>query len=101
MGAFGRLLIKSWGGNLNKYEGNYNKQKTIMENNTQEFISLFNYLKKPAGPLGQEVYAAAKKAGETVNNEEVITPKFTGKVLTYRREFLDKYFKKDGDDLPF
>lgn len=72
-----------------------------MENNEQEFISLFNYLKKPAGTLGQEVYAAAKKAGEEVKNEEVVTPRFTGKVLTYRREFLDKYFKKDQEDLPF
>jgi len=77
-----------------------------MENNTQEFISLFNFLKKPAGPLGQEVYAAAKKAGEKVNSEEVVNSKFTGKVLTYRREFLETFFKvknaaNSNDDLPF
>lgn len=76
-----------------------------MEN---EFISLFTYLGKPAGVLGKEVYAAAKAGNEKVGSEDVVTPRFAGKILTYRREFLDKFFKKEGvenngnnDDLPF
>lgn len=72
-----------------------------MKNKNEEFISLFNYLGKPAGIIGKEVYAAAKATGEEVQNKEVANPKFTGKVLTYRREFLDKFFKKEGEDLPF
>ena len=29
MGAFGRLLIKSWGGNLDNYDGNSNKEVAL------------------------------------------------------------------------
>jgi hypothetical protein len=64
-----------------------------MSTNKEEFVSLFDFLGKPAGSeTGKQVYAAAKKAGEKVNNQSVSNKKFTGKVLTYRRGFLDIYF---------
>jgi len=73
-----------------------------MSTEKEEFVSLFDYLKKPAGSeTGRLVYAAAKKAGESVNNQDVNTARFQGKVLTYRREFLDKYFEEKKEDLPF
>src|ERR1035438_7518071 len=38
MGAFGRLLIKSWGGDLDRYEGNY-KTKDMEETKQEEHAS--------------------------------------------------------------
>ncbi len=70
--------------------------------NTEEYVSLFDFLGKSAGPeKGRLVYAAAKQANEIVKSKDVSNPKFTGKVLTYRRGFLETYFKTSSDDLPY
>jgi hypothetical protein len=91
-----------------------------MENKT-EYLSLYDFLGKPAGgPLGKEVYEAARTQGVKAQSREVSNPKFTGKVLLYPKDFLDSYFKEpypihmedlpkghdwtgniDDDDLPF
>lgn len=74
-----------------------------MENKT-EFMSLFDYLGKPAGTeLGKLVYDKAKELKQPVETREISTRTYTGKVLTYSREFLDSYFSStpDNDYLPF
>ena len=92
-----------------------------MENTQDEFTSLFIFLGKPAGgEVGKAVYAAAKAKSEKVETEEIVTPRFTGKILKYRKSFLNEYFQTpkpvvnesndwdsditntyDNDDLPF
>lgn len=60
------------------------------------FISLFDYLGKPAGPeLGKRVadYAALKKAPHSIRH--VANPKYVGNVMLYPREFLDEFFRLD------
>lgn len=77
-------------------------------------MSLYEYLGRPAGSeLGKQVAEVAIKLKETIKNQEISTPNYTGKVLTYRREFLDDYFgnkkpveipqivEDEDDDLPF
>jgi hypothetical protein len=57
-------------------------------------ISLFEYLKKPAGiELGTAVYQAARRARSPIGIRQVKTKKYTGKVILYTQEFLDQYFK--------
>jgi hypothetical protein len=56
-------------------------------------MSLFEYLGYAAGSeLGKEVYDTANKLRETIRTQEVSNPKYSGKVMLYRREFLDIYF---------
>jgi len=57
-------------------------------------ISLFEYLKKPAGvELGTAVYQAARRARSPIGIRQVSTKRYTGKVVLYTQEFLDDYFK--------
>ena len=64
-----------------------------MEN--EKFISLFDFLGKPAGgQLGKEVFEEARRRKEKTQMRPVSNPKYTGKVVTYRPEFLTEYFKK-------
>lgn len=81
---------------------NRKPNKKVMENN-EEMISLFDYLKKPAGAEGQKVYAKAKELKIKCDNTPVQNSKFTGNVMTYPKSFLDNYFKvtPQEDDLPF
>ena len=59
----------------------------------QEFMSLYDYLGQPGGrKLGREVYAAAKVGNEPVEERKVATQKYNGRVLLYRRSFLENYF---------
>ena len=45
-----------------------------------EYLSLFDYLGKPAGgDLGKEVATAAIKAGIKMQTREISNPKYTGK----------------------
>ena len=66
---------------------------------TEQYLSLFDYLKKPAGPdLGKAVFEHAKKVSIKPTTKEVSNPKYKGKVLMYPKSFLDGYFRPD---LPF
>lgn len=56
-------------------------------------MSLYEYLGKAAGQeLGKAVADTAMKLQETIKQQDVSNPKYTGKVMLYRREFLDEYF---------
>lgn len=75
------------------------------------YKSLYEYLGHAAGSnLGKEVYAAAVVAGVRPDSHEVDTPKYTGVILKYPVDFLDKHFNPtieltaedtQDDDLPF
>lgn len=65
----------------------------------EQYLSLFDYLRKPAGPdLGKAVALSAKAHGIETITKDVSNPKYTGKVLMYPKAFLDNYFRPD---LPF
>jgi hypothetical protein len=85
-----------------------------------EYLSLYDYLKRPAGgELGREVAQAASKAGVKLQTREVSTPNYTGIVYLYPKDFLDVHFREpesnfwtdtlpgelnyniEDDDLPF
>ena len=79
-----------------------------------EYLSLYDYLKRPAGgELGREVAQAASKAGVKLQTREVDNPKYTGIVYLYPKDFLDFHFRPvdelpgelnyniEDDDLPF
>ena len=60
----------------------------------QATVSLYDFLGKAAGTeLGKEVYDASVKEKEPVNVREIKTKRYNGKVMLYRKEFLNKYFK--------
>ena len=66
-----------------------------MEEQKPYMMSLYEYLGRAAGPeLGKQVADTAVKLRETIQEQEVSNPKYTGKVKLYRREFLDEYFGK-------
>ena len=65
----------------------------------EKFISLYDYLGRPAGSdLGKAVAEYAKKSKIKSITKEISNPKYTGKVLMYPKAFLDGYFRPD---LPF
>jgi hypothetical protein len=65
-----------------------------------EYLSLYDYLKRPAGgELGREVAQAASKAGVKLETREVSTPNYTGIVYLYPKDFLDVHFRP-VDELP-
>jgi hypothetical protein len=65
----------------------------------EQYQSLFDYLKRPAGPdLGKAVAESAKQLKVRPKSKEVSNPKYTGTVLMYPKSFLDSYFRPD---LPF
>jgi len=78
-----------------------------------EYLSLYDYLGKPAGKeLGGQVAQAAYQGGIKPQNREISNPKYTGIVHLYPKDFLDFYFrepeveptlgdKQDYDELPF
>ena len=58
-----------------------------------EFLSLFDYLHKPAGgELGATVYMDAKKRGVLMETKEISNSKYTGKIMLYPKPYLDNYF---------
>jgi len=66
-----------------------------MEAQKPYMMSLYEYLGRAAGSeLGKEVAEVAVKLRETIQEQEVSNPKYTGKVKLYLREFLDEYFGK-------
>ncbi len=59
----------------------------------ENYLSLYEYLGKPAGSkLGKEVYAAAKAKGIKATAHEVENPNYSGLILKYPKSFLDRYF---------
>ena len=84
-----------------------------MENKI-EYLSLYDYLGKPAGKeLGGEVARTAHEAKILILEREISNPKYTGPVHLYPKDFLDLYFEEPkenptlgdrqdyDDDLPF
>ncbi len=79
-----------------------------------EYLSLYDYLGKPAGKeLGGQVAQAAYEGGIKPQNREISNPKYTGIVHLYPKDFLDFYFREPeveptlgdrqdyDDELPF
>jgi hypothetical protein len=65
-----------------------------------EYLSLYDYLGKPAGKeLGGEVAQAAYHGGIKPQERQISNPKYTGTVHLYPKDFLDFYFRP-ADDLP-
>ncbi len=63
-----------------------------MENN---YMSLYDFLGKPAGgELGQKVCGEAIRLKIKMEQREVSTKNYTGKVMTYPESFLKEYFNK-------
>lgn len=59
----------------------------------EEFVSLYDFLGKPAGgKLGEEVFKASKRHKIPTKIREISNPKYTGKVMLYPKEFLSSYF---------
>ena len=69
----------------------------------EKFMSLYDFLGKAAGgELGKKVFAAAKDKKEKYQTRKISNPKYTGKVILYRPEFLQEYFNPTSNDkLPF
>lgn len=59
----------------------------------EEMISLYDYLRKPAGSeLGKRVADQAMRQNVPMDRRFVDTPKYTGDVLLYPKWFLQEYF---------
>ena len=59
-----------------------------------EMVSLFDFLGHAAGaPLGAAVYGTARRSSEKVETRIIETKTYKGKVMLYRKAFLDVYFK--------
>lgn len=79
----------------------------------EKFLSLYDYLKKPAGrELGVRVSQAAQEANIPIQNKSVSNSIYSGPIQMYPESWLDFYFgnhvKSDieilynePDDLPF
>ena len=70
-----------------------------------EMVSLYDYLKKPAGQeLGKLVASAAMNEKIHIESKQVSTPKYKGNILMYPKTWLDEYFNKTNNEhqeLPF
>lgn len=59
-----------------------------------EMVSLFDFLGHAAGPaLGAAVYGVANRTKEKVETRIIETKTYKGKVMLYRKVFLNDYFK--------
>ena len=59
----------------------------------EKFMSLYDYLGKPAGSnLGEQVFRAASISRIPVKTKEVTTPKYKGKIMMYPENWLIGYF---------
>jgi hypothetical protein len=59
-----------------------------------EMVSLFDFLGHAAGAsLGAAVYGVARRTREKVETRIVETKTYKGKVMLYRKAFLNDYFK--------
>ena len=84
---------------INLIESNYIYIRTMTKPD-QEFVSLFDYLGHAAGSeLGQAVYETAKRCKEKMQIRQVATKTYTGKIVMYRKAFLEEYFKSKRDQV--
>lgn len=84
---------------INLIQSNYIYRKTMTKPD-QEFVSLFDYLGHAAGSeLGQAVYETAKRCKEKMQIRQVATKTYTGKIVMYRKAFLEEYFKSKRDQV--
>jgi hypothetical protein len=61
----------------------------------ENYISLYDYLGKAAGTdLGRKVNECAQKQNQPYQIREISNPKYKGRVILYKKSFLDEYFKK-------
>ena len=59
-----------------------------------EMVSLFDYLGHAAGArLGADVYSVARRTKEKVDTRMVETRTYKGRVMLYRKAFLNEYFQ--------
>ena len=66
-----------------------------------EYLSLYDFLRKPAGEsLGAEVAKAASQQGIPTLTREISNPKYSGTVKLYPKDFLDFHFREPEEDLP-
>ena len=70
-----------------------------------EYLSLYDYLGKAAGPeLGLDVAIAARQTGIKIGTKQVSNSKYTGEIQIYPKDFLEWYFKEPDsihmEDLP-
>ena len=70
-----------------------------------EMVSLYDYLKKPAGQeLGKLVASAAMNEKIHIESKQVSNPKYKGNILMYPKIWLDEYFNKTNNEyqnMPF
>jgi hypothetical protein len=65
-----------------------------------EYVSLFEYLQKPAGrDLGKEVFNYSKEINLPIKFRDIENPKYKGKVCLYPRGFLKLYFFSENNNL--
>jgi hypothetical protein len=58
-----------------------------------EMLSLYDYLKRPAGKqLGEQVAAYAKLRKAKYGTKQVSNPVYQGEVMVYTKAFLDECF---------
>jgi hypothetical protein len=74
-------------------------------NYKMEYLSLYDYLGKAAGPeLGLDVSMAAKQAGIEIGKKQISNPAYIGEIQLYPKDFLEWYFKEPDsihmEDLP-
>ena len=63
---------------------------------TETYVSLFDFLGKPAGSdLGKQVATEATAKKIKIQTREVKTKKYTGKIMLYPQQFLMEYFTKE------
>lgn len=61
-----------------------------------ELISLFDYLRYPAGSeLGAEVARYAKKLGAEIGIRQVTNRKYSGPVNLYTKDLLESFFTRE------
>lgn len=59
----------------------------------EKYQSLYEFLGKPAGPeLGKQVATAAVEQKIKMQEQQVSTKNYTGKIITYPISFLENYF---------
>ncbi len=61
----------------------------------ETFLSLYDYLKRPAGrELGVQVSTAAQLEDIPIRTKEVNNPTYSGPIQMYPKSWLDTYFNR-------